>query len=112
MAEIYCAGSDNSLCRFECHELYYINVDGVRNKPTIKRWNGATVTDGVAEYLDTLKSQGFNVRITSQNSKTPYEGFTYYETYFEVSNNDLKWTMYLNIQSEKYVEYELDIHLD
>ena len=92
--------------------VYYINVDGVRNKPTIKRWNGATVTDGVAEYLDTLKSQGFNVRITSQNSKTPYEGFTYYETYFEVSNNDLKWTMYLNIQSEKYVEYELDIHLD
>lgn len=34
------------------------------------------------------------------------------KTYFEVSNNDLKWTMYLNIQSEKYVEYELDIHLD
>ena len=52
------------------------------------------------------------MRITSQNCKTPYEGFTYYETYFEVSNNDLKWTMYLNIQSEKYVEYELDIHLD
>lgn len=91
--------------------VFYINVDGIKNKPMIKTWNGATVTDGVAEYLDKLTAEGFNVQITSQDSKSPYSGFTYYETYFDVSNGELSWTMYLNIQSEKYIEYELDINL-
>lgn len=91
--------------------VFYINVDGIKNKPIIKTWNGATVTDGVAEYLDKLTAEGFNVQITSQDSKSPYSGFTYYETYFDVSNGELSWTMYLNIQSEKYIEYELDINL-
>lgn len=92
--------------------VYYINVDGIKNKPTIQQWKGATVTDGVAEYLKLLTSKGFKVRITDKSSNTPYAGFTCYETYFEVSNSELTWTMYLNIQSEKYVEYELDINLD
>lgn len=92
--------------------VYYINVDGVKNKPSIQIWNGVTVTDGVAEYLETLKSNGYDVRITAQSNNTPYEGFTYYETYFEVSNSELKWTMYLNIQYEEYIEYELDINFD
>ena len=91
--------------------VYYINVDGVKNKPLLQQWNGATVTDGVAEYLELLNSKGFNVRITNQSSNTPYAGFTYYETYFEVSDSELTWTMYLNIQSENYVEYEFDINL-
>ena len=92
--------------------VYYINVDGIKNKPLIQQWNGATVTDGVAEYLELLNSKGFDVRITNQSSNTPYAGFTYYETYFEVSDSELTWTMYLNIQSENYVEYEFDINLD
>lgn len=92
--------------------VYYLNVDGIKNKPTITTWKGATVTDGVAEYLTKLESDGFTIRITNQNSKTPYVGFTYYETYFDVSKPRLSWTMYLEIQSEKYVEYELDIHLN
>lgn len=91
--------------------VYYINVDGVKNKPLLQQWNGATVTDGVAEYLELLNSKGFNVRITNQSSNTPYAGFTYYETYFEVSDSELTWTMYLNIQSENYIEYEFDINL-
>lgn len=92
--------------------IFYINVDGVKNKPTIQQWKGATVTDGVAEYLELLTSKGFKVSVTDKSSNTPYAGFTYYETHFEVSNSELTWTMYLNIQSEKYVEYELDINLD
>ena len=92
--------------------VYYLNVDGIKNKPTITTWKGATVTDGVAEYLTKLESDGFTIRITNQNIKTPYVGFTYYETYFDVSKPGLSWTMYLEIQSEKYVEYELDIHLN
>lgn len=92
--------------------VYYLNVDGTNNTPAIKSWKGATVTDGVAEYLDKLESDGFNIRITDQSSATPYSGFTYYDTYFEVSSSGITWTMYLNIESEKYIEYELDIYLN
>ena len=91
--------------------IYYINVDGQYNKPTLKKWGSATVTDGVAEYLDYLKELGFDVTVTDTSSKEPYSGFHVYETNFKVSNADVTWTMYLCIQDEKYVEYELDIHL-
>ena len=90
--------------------IYYINVDGTSNKPSIKTWGSATVTDGVAEYLDYLKGLGFTVTITSSSHKEPYSGFHVYETNFKVSNSSVSWTMYLCIQKEKYVEYELDIH--
>lgn len=90
---------------------YYINVDGVSNKPSIKKWNSATVTDGVAEYLDYLKSLGFTVSITDSSAKEPSSGFHLYETNFKVSNANISWTMYLCIQDEAYVEYELDIDL-
>ena len=35
-----------------------------------------------------------------------------YEANFKVSNSSVSWSMYLCIQKEKYVEYELDIHLN
>lgn len=92
--------------------IYYINVDGTANKPSIKTWESATVTDGIAEYLDYLKGLGFTVTITSSSHKEPYSGFHVYETDFKVSNSSVSWTMYLCIQKEKYVEYELDIHKD
>ena len=90
--------------------IYYINVDGSSNKPSIKTWGSATVTDGVAEYLDYLKQLGFTVTITDTSHREPYSGFHLYETKFQVSNSSVSWTMYLYIQQEKYVEYELDIH--
>lgn len=92
--------------------IYYINVDGTSNKPTIKTWGSATVTDGVAEYLDYLKELGFTVTITDTSHREPYSGFHIYETNFKVSNSSVSWTMYLCIQKEAYVEYELDVHLN
>lgn len=91
--------------------VYYVNVDGQKNKPILKKWGSATVTDGVAEYLNYLKDQGCNITITRYETKTPYSGFTVYETYFNVENENITWDMYLCIQDEKYVEYELDINL-
>lgn len=91
--------------------VYYINVDGTKNKPTLKEWGSAVVTDGVAEYLDYLKDQGCTVTITSYEKRSPYSGFTLYETYFDVKNETISWDMYLCIEDEKYVEYELDINL-
>lgn len=90
--------------------VYYINVDGTSNKPSIKTWGSATVTDGVAEYLDYLKGLGFTVTVVDTSHREPYSGFHVYETNFKVSNSNVSWTMYLYIQKEKYVEYELDIH--
>lgn len=90
--------------------IYYINVDGTSNKPSIKTWGSATVTDGVAEYLDYLKELGFTVTISDTSHREPYSGFHVYETNFKVSNSSVSWTMYLCIQKEAYVEYELDIH--
>lgn len=91
--------------------IYYINVDGVSNVPNMTTWETATVTDGIAEYLTNLQNNGCTVNITSTNAESPYDGFTYYETNFEVINGNTVWTMYLMIQDEKFVEYELDIHL-
>lgn len=91
--------------------VYYINVDGTANKPTTTTWGSATVTDGVAEYLNYLQDLGFTVTVTNTKHKQPYSGFHTYETDFKISNNKVSWTMYLMIQKEKYVEYELDIHL-
>lgn len=93
------------------YTAYYFNVDGRTNIPALKRWGRAMVTDGVSEYLDYLVNLGFDVNITDYSSATPYSGFTYYETYFEVSNSQVTWTMYLIIQDEDYIEYELDINL-
>lgn len=90
--------------------IYYVNVDGTSNKPSIKTWASATVTDGVAEYLDYLKELGFTVTIINTSHREPYSGFHVYETNFKVSNSNVSWTMYLCIQKEKYVEYELDIN--
>ncbi len=89
----------------------YINVDNIRNQPVKKKWKSATVTDGVAEYLDHLEDLGFTVKITDDSSRSPYAGFTLYETNFKISKADFSWTMFLEIQDEKFVEYELDIYL-
>lgn len=90
--------------------IYYINVDGNSNKPSIRTWGSTMVTDGVAEYLDYLNELGFTVTITDTSHREPYSGFHIYETNFKVSNSSVSWTMYLCIQKEAYVEYELDIH--
>lgn len=94
------------------YTIYYMNSDNISNKPKIKKWGSATVTDGVAEYLDYLQSIGFTVTITKTTTREPHAGFHVYETDFMVSSTEISWTMYLNIQNEAYVEYELDIHLD
>ena len=91
--------------------IYYINVDAVKNIPTLKNWNNVTVTYGLAEYLDYLQYLGFKVTVTKSNVKEPYTGYHFYEVYFKVENENISWTMYLSIQDEKYVEYELDIDL-
>ena len=90
----------------------YINTDNVANIPRITKWGTATVTDGVAEYLDFLKGLGFTVTITNTKHNEPYAGFHTYETNFEVTNSKVSWTMYLMIQVEDFVEYELDIDLE
>lgn len=92
--------------------VYYINIDGVKNIPTLTKWENATVTDGVAEYLDYLESLGFSVKITDTSQRNPYEGFTVYDTNFEVSKDGFSWTAYLSIQDEYFVEYEFDINLE
>lgn len=92
--------------------VYYINTDNISNKPSTTAWGSATVTDGVAEYLNYLQDLGFTVSITDTTHKEPYSGYHTYETNFKVSNNDVSWTMYLYIQRELYVEYELDIHMN
>lgn len=89
----------------------YINVDGTSNVPKLKKWGKATVTDGVAEYLDSLKEQNFKVEIVSTDKQSPYDGYTTYTSSFKVFNSDISWTMDLFIEDEKYVEYELDIYL-
>lgn len=94
----------------EKNTIYYINVDGTKNVPKIQKWNGTTVTDGVAEYLDYLKELGFKVSITKKDEREPYKGFKLYETYFLVESDEISWTMFLSIQDEKYTEYELDIN--
>ncbi|MBR4049724.1 MAG: hypothetical protein IKK09_04440 [Clostridia bacterium] len=91
--------------------VFYVNVDGVSNKPTLKTWKSITVTDGVAEYLDYLESLGYTISVTDTSVREPYEGFYLYEHNFNVSKDDVAWTMYLNIQDEKYVEYEFGINL-
>ncbi len=92
--------------------VYYINVDNTANKPYTKKWGTITVTDGVEEYLDYLESLGFKITITGTIIKEPYTGFTTYETNFTVSNSEYSWKMYLYIQDEDYVEYQLDIYLE
>lgn len=92
--------------------IYYINVDGRKNKPVIKKWKKATVTDGVAEYLNYLEDLGFTITIVNSSHREPYAGFDFYETDFKVTKAGVSWTMYHSIQDEAYVEYELDINLD
>lgn len=92
--------------------IYYINTDNIANKPSTTTWGSATVTDGVAEYLDYLKDLGFTVTVTDTTHQEPYSGYHTYETNFKVSNDSVSWTMYLCIQKEQYVEYELDVHLN
>ncbi len=90
---------------------YYVNVDGTKNVPKLKKWKQATVTDGVAEYLDYLQSLGFNIKIDSMETREPYAGFHTYDTTFIVSNSKVSWEMTLMIQDEAYVEYELDVEM-
>ena len=90
---------------------YYFNVDGLKNTPKLKKYGEATITDGVYDYLEYLKSLGYQVEITNVSNKEPYTGYHTYETNFKVSSNDIAWTMYLSIQDEKYIEYEFDINL-
>ena len=102
---------DSDLDYISEYTACYVNVDGISNKPAIKKWNGATVVDSVAQYLDYLEDLGFAVEITSQTEKEPYEGYHYYETAFKVSKAEVSWTMNLMIQDEDYTEYQLDINL-
>ena len=88
---------------------YYFNVDGTRNKPSLKKWGSATVTDGVYDYFKTLEGLGLNVTVTSTKNDSPYAGFKTYESYFKASNSKISWKMYLMIQDEDYIEYEFDI---
>ena len=90
--------------------VYYINVDGSSNVPKLSSWGSATITDGVAEYLNDLKKKGFTVKISDSSKQSPYAGYTTYYTSIEVSGNDISWSMELYIQKEKYIEYELDIY--
>ena len=90
--------------------VYYINVDGSSNVPKLSSWGSATITDGVAEYLNDLKKKGFTVKISDSSKQSPYAGYTNYYTSIEVSGNDISWSMELNIQKEKHIEYELDIY--
>lgn len=92
--------------------VYYINTDNISNKPSLTTWGSATVTDAVAEYLNYLKDLGFTVTITDTKHKEPHSGFHTYDTNFKVSNDNVSWTMYLGIQKELYVEYELDVNLN
>ena len=91
--------------------IYYMNIDGKTNKPTIKKWGKATVTDSVAEYLDYLKNLGYSIEITEVTNKEPHTGFRTYESKYKVSKGNVNWTMYHYIQDEKYVEYQFDIYL-
>ena len=91
--------------------VYYINVDDISNKPELAKWGKVTVTDGVAEYLDELKAQGYKIDVLSTDKQTPYEGYTLYTSSFKASNEYVSWTMDLTIQDEKYTEYELDIYM-
>lgn len=90
---------------------YYFNIDGVKNTPKLKKYENTTITDGVYEYLEYLKSLGYQIEITDVDNKEPYKGFHTYDTNFKVYSNDISWTMYLGIQDEKYIEYEFDINL-
>lgn len=89
----------------------YINVDNIKNTPKLTTWNNITVTDGVAEYLKTLKDQGFTIEVINSDTKSPYKGFTIYESFFKVSDANTSWEVYLYIQYEDYVEYEFYIYL-
>ena len=90
----------------------YLNVDNKSNVPKLKKYEDSTITDGVYEYLEYLKNKGFNVEITKSNSRTPYSGFTIYETDFRVYNDAISWTMNLMVENEKYVEYEFYINVE
>lgn len=91
--------------------VFYVNTDNQSNLPSITTWGSATVTDGVAEYLNYLEKCGFTVTVTDTTHKEPYSGFHTYDTNFKVSNGSVSWIMYLSIQKEKYIEYELDVYL-
>lgn len=91
--------------------IIYMNVDGTKNVPIIKKWDDVTVTDSIAEYLEYLTEKGYKVQVTESSSDSPYEGYTYYEAYFTASKDDVSWDMYMMIQDEDYVEYEFDIYL-
>lgn len=88
---------------------YYYNIDNIRNVPSIKKYKNATVTDGVFDYLKYLEGLGYKIEITNVSNKEPYNGFHSYETSFKVSKDVTSWKMDLNIQDEKYIEYELYI---
>jgi len=89
----------------------YINVDNQKNVPKLKKYENTYITDGVYEYIEDLKELGYEIEITESETKEPYKGFHTYDTNFKVSKDDFYWTMYLNIQDEKYVEYEFGIDL-
>ena len=91
--------------------IMYINVDGIKNIPELSNWESAIVPDGVAEYLDYLKSLGFSVAITNTDYSEPFSGLHLYNTTFSVTGSDVTWTMLCAVQDEDWVEYELDIIL-
>lgn len=88
----------------------YLNIDNISNVPTLKKWGKAVVTDGVAEYLDYLVECGCKVKVVSYSKTTPYKGFDHHEASFEADSGELKWTMSIDIQDEKYVEYAFYIN--
>lgn len=91
------------------NDIYYINTDGIKNIPTIKKWGKATITDGVYEYFEYLEKHGFKIKITKNESREPYSGFWYYESGFTATKDEKTWNLYCDIQDEKYVEYEFRI---
>lgn len=61
--------------------------------------------------MNYLQDQGYEVTITKTDYREPYDDLHFYDTYFEIKNTSISWTMGLFIQDEKAVEYELDIYL-
>ena len=91
------------------NDIYYINIEGIKNVPTIKKWGKATITDGVYEYFEYLEKHGFKIKVTKSKSREPYSGFWYYESEFTATKDGKTWKLYCDIQDEKYVEYEFRI---
>ena len=89
--------------------LVYLNVDNVSNQPELVFWGSAIITDGVSDYIQYLKNQDCEIALTKSEQSSPHSGLTVYTTEMKIENNGVSWTVKLDIQDEKYLEYELDM---